>query len=359
MNGKVYKKNYNKLTKEEVRSLDELKINSKFLSSTYNNVIPLKIYGIKGKWNLIFKCTCREYFSIEKSRLSYLSVNGGLENIHCGCIDENEEKIKIEEAKSTYYNKQPHSETNKHWCTYCESYRDSLSKVGDSNYCNSCKFLIKNSVSLGKSFEDIMLEWDPTCHKIGCKRLPYLRGNSKKGYKIAGFTYVDNDIYKQASKILWVKGAPYVNMNLSKDNCKRLGITKPAKSTYIFLHRYVLGLGNSVNMFVGDHISGLRLDNRFNNLRIANPQENALNSVKKFNKDHHTSIYKGVSFNLYNGKWRALCEINKVRYCKLWDNEIDAAKHYDDILRTKHPSEYNRYNFPQQGELPALVNKGL
>lgn len=363
MNGKVYKKNYNKLTKEEVRSLDELKINSKFLSSTYNNVIPLKIYGIKGKWNLIFKCACHEYFSIDNSRLSYLSVNGGLENIHCGCIDENEDKIKLEEAKAIFHSKQPRSESNKHWCTYCESYRPEVKQRSKNTYnCSNCDFLISKAVTLGESFEEIMARWDPTTHKPCTKKLPYLEGNNKKGYKVRGFTYISSDWYDEVCKWLWIKAKDYIKTSFSKENLDRVGnlhLYKPVKDrkhNAMFLHRFILGLGNDVNM-VGDHLSGYKLDNRKINLRYITIHQNSLNSKKKSKTS--TSKYKGVSFYTKrfeegNACWKAGVSIGNKHRVKYFYTEEEAAKAYDNMLREYLSDEIHKYNFPREGEMSAI-----
>lgn len=363
MNGKVYKKNYNKLTKEEVRSLDELKINSKFLSSTYNNVIPLKIYGIKGKWNLIFKCACHEYFSIDNSRLSYLSVNGGLENIHCGCIDENEDKIKLEEAKAIFHSKQPRSESNKHWCTYCESYRPEVTQRSKNTFhCSNCDFLISKPVVLGETFEGIMERWNPTTHKPCTKKLPYLEGNNKKGYKVRGFTYISSDWYDEASKWLWVKVKDYIKTSFSKENLKRVEKShlyrsmKDRKHKVMSLHRFVLGLGNDVEM-IGDHINGYKRDNRNNNLRYITVQQNNLNSKKK--SKNSVSKYKGVSFYKSLSErgiacWKAGISVGNKHRVKYFYTEEDAARGYDSLLREYYPNEIHKFNFPREGEMSAI-----
>lgn len=357
MKNKFY---FTKLDKNKVDNLEDSCVKSKYLKLEYRNVSFIKSYYYKSNvHSYIFKCCCGDYIDLTASNMNYWYTKGALEYIDCGCINKLEKDKQIQHHLEVFNTKTGQSEENPYYCSYCESYRGSLSKVWSTNYCNSCKFLIKNRVSLGKSFEDIMKEWNPNCHKNSCKKLPYMKGNCKKGYKVAGFTYVDNDVYENASKLLWVKVKNYVKMHLSKDNCTRLEITKPLKNNSVFLHRYVLGLGNSVKDWVGDHISGVKLDNRLSNLRVCNSQENSLNSIKKFKEGHHTSIYKGVSRDSRSNMWRTTCQVNGSWYSKLWGNEIDAAKHYDEVLRTRYPSDFNRYNFPRESELSALTNKGF
>ncbi|ABV74303.1 hypothetical protein BA3_0018 [Thalassomonas phage BA3] len=67
---------------------------------------------------------------------------------------------------------------------------------------------------------------------------------------------------------------------------------------------YVTG-GCSGNI---DHIDGVRNNNIYSNLRIANPQENSRNcSRSKSNKSGCT----GVSFDDVNNKWRATIKVNR------------------------------------------------
>lgn len=59
---------------------------------------------------------------------------------------------------------------------------------------------------------------------------------------------------------------------------------------YVYLHRHILGISNSP-LLQGDHINGNTLDNRRENLRIANLQQNMYNRRKKVNSSRR---YKGV-----------------------------------------------------------------
>lgn len=269
---------------------------------------------------------------------------------------------KENEAKLYYHNKCTKNGNNLHWCTYCESYRPKVKQISKKSYCNNCVFIQSRKIRIGKSFEEVMGDWNPECHNGRYKRLPYLKGNSNKGYEVAGFTYVDADYYPLASNWLWIKGKQYIKTSFSKDNLERIGlqrcykVLKERKYNAVFLHRFVLGLGNDVKL-VGDHISGVKLDNRFENLRYITSYQNTLNTGKKCRNSF--SRYKGLSF--YKDRydkgqacWRAAVKI-KDRYISKWCySETAAAKAYDNILRKSLPNEVHKFNFPKEGELSAI-----
>lgn len=363
----MYVSKIKRLTEKEVENIEPYKVNSKFIGFDYENVTVIKTFGSKNRWNMVFKCCCGDYFYINNGKLGYALSVGNLTKLNCGCIDKNEEKSKLEEAKSIFYNKQLQSETNRHWCTYCESYRPEVTQKSKNTYnCSNCDFLISKAVTLGESFEEIMARWDPTTHKPCTKKLPYLEGNNKKGYKVRGFTYISSDWYDEASKWLWVKAKDYIKTSFSKENLKRvekLHLYKPLrdrKHKYMFLHRFILGLGNGVNI-VGDHINGFTLDNRNFNLRPANSKQNARNSLKR--KNVCLSSFKGVSYvrgreskkGKINKVWKAVLVVNGVTVLnRTFRSEIEAAQAYDKVLRDQYHSEYNKYNFPREGEISAV-----
>lgn len=76
-----------------------------------------------------------------------------------------------------------------------------------------------------------------------------------------------------------------------------------------------------------DHIDGDKGNNRRENLRECSYSENQAN--RGLNKNN-TSGYKGVSFCIPTGKWRALVYFRGTRIsCGRFDSVIDAAKAYD------------------------------
>lgn len=68
--------------------------------------------------------------------------------------------------------------------------------------------------------------------------------------------------------------------------------------------------GGDISSSEVDHINGDRLDNRIENLRLANRNENSWNQKIKAS---NTSGVKGVSWDKTAKKWRAQCMVNGVK----------------------------------------------
>lgn len=96
-----------------------------------------------------------------------------------------------------------------------------------------------------------------------------------------------------------------------------------------YLHQVILEKANSKPLEIGqlvDHINRNGLDNRRENLRIANHQENEANSKKQKGT---TSQFKGVSWYAPTSKWRAqICKSGKRYFLGYFENENDAAARY-------------------------------
>lgn len=92
------------------------------------------------------------------------------------------------------------------------------------------------------------------------------------------------------------------------------------------LHRFVMNVSSK---HVVDHINHNTLDNRKENLRLCSIQENVRNSIKH-NSCKTSSKFKGVSFRVGRGLWRAYISFNR-KYIHLghFNNEIDAAIAYN------------------------------
>lgn len=104
-----------------------------------------------------------------------------------------------------------------------------------------------------------------------------------------------------------------------------------------------------------DHINGKTLDNRRCNLRVCTRADNSYNSRKSKNK---TTRFKGV-YRRPTKKQGYTYKVEFIRggvkyYKGGFKCEIEAAKHYDDTLRSHYPSEFNTYNFPLEGEQSSL-----
>jgi hypothetical protein len=92
-----------------------------------------------------------------------------------------------------------------------------------------------------------------------------------------------------------------------------------------------------------DHHNRDGLDNRKANLRPASIAQNNLNSCRGFNSP--TSKYKGVFYDKKAGKFRAVLVVDgKKKHLGYFDNEIDAAKAYDNAAKI-HRGEFAVLNF--------------
>jgi hypothetical protein len=93
----------------------------------------------------------------------------------------------------------------------------------------------------------------------------------------------------------------------------------------ILLHRYIMNVENSIYPLV-DHINRDILDNRKNNLRLANYQTNVLNSSLR--KDNKTG-YKCVFLNKQTGKYYSQVRRNgKINYLGSTDTLEQAKQLY-------------------------------
>jgi hypothetical protein len=117
--------------------------------------------------------------------------------------------------------------------------------------------------------------------------------------------------------------------------------TGPDEIKLISMHREII---NAPAGMLVDHRNGNNLDNRKSNLRLATATENSCNRRKI--KRSGSSRYKGVSYNRRRGKWYARIKIHgESIFLGCFDNEVDAAKAYDEAARRYH-GEFACLNFP-------------
>lgn len=117
-------------------------------------------------------------------------------------------------------------------------------------------------------------------------------------------------------------------------------IMKNYKSIHFSLSNFLL---NTPKGKIGDHIDRDSLNNRRNNLRIANEEQNSRNVSKTSFKK--SSIYKGVSWHKLKRKWIATCAINyRNKFLGYFNDEIEAAKAYDLSAKELH-GEFANTNF--------------
>lgn len=147
-----------------------------------------------------------------------------------------------------------------------------------------------------------------------------------------GFTLVDADRFEELNVFVWsVTGK-------RSEHASRCGDGKA-----VFLHHAVLGIPNRVHI---DHKNGDGLDNRRDNLRVANNSLNHMNIGKM--KRPTSSRYKGVHFRKDRNRWAAEIKV-MYRTLKLgcFATELEAARAYD-AAALQHFGEFARPNFPTE-----------
>lgn len=72
----------------------------------------------------------------------------------------------------------------------------------------------------------------------------------------------------------------------------------------VYLHRHLLDLGHG-NRLQGDHINGVRLDNRRENLRVVDASGQAQNRHGSQRTDGRTSMHRGVCWDKAKCRWHA------------------------------------------------------
>ncbi len=116
------------------------------------------------------------------------------------------------------------------------------------------------------------------------------------------------------------------------------------RSRTIYMHRYVI---NAPRGYLVDHVNGNGLDNRAQNLRIANPSQNSSNA-RRVNK----TGFRGVS-KLTDGAFISrVVKDGKQYWTGRFKTAEDAARAYDKLAR-KLLGQFCRPNFPNPGEFGA------
>lgn len=102
---------------------------------------------------------------------------------------------------------------------------------------------------------------------------------------------VDDEDVVRISEFVWCVKNGYVTATVRKEK----------KSTTLYLHRFLMGLGVGDKRKV-DHINHIRSDNRKENLRVCT---NAQNMGNRGKNTSNKSGYKGVSWNAAGRVWVA------------------------------------------------------
>jgi hypothetical protein len=108
----------------------------------------------------------------------------------------------------------------------------------------------------------------------------------------------------------------------------------------VFLHREIMNAPKGVLI---DHENRDKLDNRSTNLRPATHSQNSCNRPKRANT---SSRYLGVTLDRRCGRWEAqiVYQRKRIRLGR-FDNEIDAARAYDEAAKKYH-GQFAQLNFP-------------
>lgn len=118
-----------------------------------------------------------------------------------------------------------------------------------------------------------------------------------------------------------------VGSSLLKDGYRRVSIDDSSWAQHRIIWLYVHGYWPTTEI---DHVNCDRLDNRIDNLRLANRSQNASNARKAKN---NTSGYKGVNLHKHHGRyrWRASISIDgKQKTLGHRDDPLEAYKLYCD-----------------------------
>lgn len=147
-----------------------------------------------------------------------------------------------------------------------------------------------------------------------------------KGFK----AIVDDEDYEYLTQWKW-RASPSGKLIYAIRTIKINGHNKN-----VLMHRDVIKC--PAGMFT-DHINRNTLDNRKANLRVCSRLQNNVNTVHKRNKSGYIGVY------ISGKKWRVKVTHNKkVIGFGTFDNPIDAARVYDDIVRKLH-GEFAVTNF--------------
>ena len=134
---------------------------------------------------------------------------------------------------------------------------------------------------------------------------------------------IDLEDIEKVQKYTWYvnqSGYVYTSIQIGRKN-------KRGVYHNILLHRYIMDVENSTYPLV-DHINRDILDNRKNNLRLANYQTNVLNSSLR--RDNKTG-YKCVFLNKQTGKYFSQVRRNgEIKYLGSADTAEQAKQLYDE-----------------------------
>ncbi|MHC4679486.1 MAG: AP2 domain-containing protein [Planctomycetota bacterium] len=155
------------------------------------------------------------------------------------------------------------------------------------------------------------------------RRIPLTRGK---------FAVVDAEDYPRLSQYMW----------FAEGTDKNCYAVRKAGGKSIKMHRDIMRASDHL---VVDHIDHNGLHNRKRNLRLCTFAENCRNTRRTATS---SSKYKGVHWRKRTKKWAAAIRFeNKTRHLGYFDNELDAARAYDEAARRLH-GDFASLNFPER-----------
>jgi len=147
------------------------------------------------------------------------------------------------------------------------------------------------------------------------------------------YAIVDPDDYPKLCRYDW-------QLKEGKNTCYawRMMFEKGGKLNIIYMHREIMQAAPGV---IVDHKNCDGLNNTKRNLRFASRSQNRCNT----NPNNSSSKYKGIRHYKKSNKWAAQITHNgKTQYLGFFDNEIDAAKAYDEAAKELY-REFAKLNF--------------
>lgn len=157
----------------------------------------------------------------------------------------------------------------------------------------------------------------------------FIRLTKRKNHR-QQFTLIDRDDFERVVRSNWSWRDGYAVATTNKFLARH----------HMRLHAFVIKAQPGE---IIDHISGDRLDNRKQNLRIVTAGENAKNA-RRPTFPGKTSRFKGVSWSRHDGMWLAQIKSDGVQSrLGLYGDEADAARAYDEAALRLH-KEFARTN---------------
>lgn len=142
--------------------------------------------------------------------------------------------------------------------------------------------------------------------------------------------FIDDEDYELISNYRWC---------IARD--RRIFYAVTTTHPHIKMHRLILALNKNIQ---ADHKNGNGLDNRRENLRIADASQNQANSRKR-KIEISRSHFKGIYWQKHSKLWNARVALHKKTYSLgYFKSEEEAALAYDKGAREKF-GEFARPNF--------------